>query len=180
MRTLCLISLSLLAVALHAQDTLTPLMVSTGNVSRMKYYEVYKNDGLLVKVGDTLKLGIAIGGKYFSYISEYDILAGTTDVKLDAQYSGNNCIIKRIYVAGSSRAGYSAYMQFKGPWALSMYIFPFEAAVSSGEIIIPNFYTSDLALSELKKAKDKLDLGIITSDEYNRIRAELIKFISKK
>lgn len=177
MKTICIILLFFVAITLKAQDTLTPKMILSNNVSRMKYYEVYINDGLMVKVGDTLRLGVAIGGKYFSYISEYDILAGTTDIKLDAQYSGKMCIIKRIYVAGSSRAGYNVYMQFKGPWALSMYYFSFEPAVSSGEIIIPNYYTSDYALSELKKAKDKLDLDIITIDEYNRIKAELIKFI---
>jgi hypothetical protein len=37
--------------------------------------------------------------------------------------------------------------------------------------------TSDEALSELKKAKDKLDLGIITQEEYDLKKAELTPFI---
>jgi len=37
--------------------------------------------------------------------------------------------------------------------------------------------TSDQAMKELKTAKDKLDLGLITQAEYDRIKAELIKYI---
>jgi hypothetical protein len=164
-------------IKLLAQDTLTPKMVLSGNVSRMKYYDVYANDVIVVKVGDTLKLGSAVGGKYFSYISEIDLIGSSGDSKLDAQYAGNNCIIKKIYVIGSNRAGYSAYMQFKGPFAWCFYVFPFEPAIGSGEIILHNYYTSDVALSELKKAKEKLDLGLISNDEYDKIKKEMSKFI---
>ena len=37
--------------------------------------------------------------------------------------------------------------------------------------------TSDQALEALKKAKDKLDLGLITQEEYEKIKAELTPFI---
>jgi hypothetical protein len=37
--------------------------------------------------------------------------------------------------------------------------------------------TSDDALAELKKAKDKLDLGLITQEKYDEIKAELVKYI---
>ena len=37
--------------------------------------------------------------------------------------------------------------------------------------------SSDEALKELKKAKDKLDLGLITSQEYELKKQELIKYI---
>jgi hypothetical protein len=30
---------------------------------------------------------------------------------------------------------------------------------------------------ELKKAKDKLDLGVITQEEYDKIKIELLKYI---
>ncbi len=38
--------------------------------------------------------------------------------------------------------------------------------------------SSDEALSELKKAKDKFDLELITQEEYNKIKEDLRKFIS--
>jgi hypothetical protein len=34
--------------------------------------------------------------------------------------------------------------------------------------------TSDKAMIELKKAKDKLDLGVITQEEYDKIKVELL------
>ena len=37
--------------------------------------------------------------------------------------------------------------------------------------------TSDEALTELKKAKDKLDLGLITQEEFDKLKAELSKYI---
>jgi hypothetical protein len=37
--------------------------------------------------------------------------------------------------------------------------------------------TSDEALSELKKAKDKLDLGIITQAKYDSLKVEYTKYI---
>jgi hypothetical protein len=39
------------------------------------------------------------------------------------------------------------------------------------------FYQSDDALAQLKKAKDKLDLGIIKQEEYDKIKAELSVYI---
>ncbi len=41
-----------------------------------------------------------------------------------------------------------------------------------------NQKSSDDALSELKKAKDKFDLGLITQNEYESLREELKKFIN--
>lgn len=38
-------------------------------------------------------------------------------------------------------------------------------------------FTSDEALSDLKKAKEKLDLGLITQEEYEKIKSELASFI---
>jgi hypothetical protein len=52
----------------------------------------------------------------------------------------------------------------------------FESTIDFGEITSKGM-TSDDALSELKKAKDKLDLGIITKEEYEAKRTELVKFI---
>ena len=40
-----------------------------------------------------------------------------------------------------------------------------------------NSYTSDEAITELKRFKDKLDLGLITQEDYNKKKEELIKFI---
>jgi hypothetical protein len=49
--------------------------------------------------------------------------------------------------------------------------FSFVNTITSTEI------SSDEALAQLKKAKDKLDLGLITQEEYDKIKAELTPFI---
>ena len=51
-------------------------------------------------------------------------------------------------------------------------------ALNLGEIINPvAAMTSDQALDALKKAKDKLDLGLISQQEYDSIKSELSKLI---
>ncbi len=51
-------------------------------------------------------------------------------------------------------------------------------ALKYGEVVNPKAaMTSDQALSELKKAKDKLDLGLISQQQYDSLRNELIKII---
>jgi hypothetical protein len=56
-----------------------------------------------------------------------------------------------------------------------MYI-DFENAIASGEIVGLGM-TSDKALEELKKAKDKLELEIITQEEYDKIKADLMEYM---
>jgi hypothetical protein len=56
-----------------------------------------------------------------------------------------------------------------------MYI-DLENAIASGEIVGLGM-TSDKALEELKKAKDKLELEIITQEEYDKIKAELMEYM---
>jgi len=64
----------------------------------------------------------------------------------------------------------------KGMTGLSNYTIQFENALSPDEV--KGFgMTSDEALAELKKAKDKLDLGIITQEEFNVLRSELAPLI---
>jgi predicted Zn-dependent peptidase len=67
-------------------------------------------------------------------------------------------------------------MRTKGVIGLLNYTIQFENALSTGEIKGTG-KTSDEALAELKKAKDKLDLGIITQEEYDKIKSDLLPFI---
>jgi hypothetical protein len=56
------------------------------------------------------------------------------------------------------------------------YFFNIEDAITVGEV--KSFgMSSDEALAALKKAKDKLDLGLISQEEYDKIKAELTPFI---
>ncbi len=95
---------------------------------------------------------------------------------LTAASSGQETEIKKIWVVGNKRAGYSVSFRTKGITGLSNYTIQFENALATGEV--KGFgMTSDEALAELKKAKDKLDLGLITQEEYEKIKADLVKYI---
>ena len=67
-------------------------------------------------------------------------------------------------------------MRTKGVTGLMNYTILFENALATGEIKGTGL-TSDEALSQLKKAKDKLDLGIITQEEFDNFKKELTPYI---
>ena len=45
------------------------------------------------------------------------------------------------------------------------------------ELLQDDVQISEEAIAEIKKAKDKLDLEIITQEEYDKIKADLMKYI---
>jgi hypothetical protein len=95
---------------------------------------------------------------------------------LTASSSGSETEIKRITVVGNKRMGYSVSFRTKGITGLSNYTVQFENALSTGEV--KGFgLSSDDALAQLKKGKDKLDLGLITQEEYDKLKADLTKYI---
>ena len=142
---------------------------------RGEYTSYIASDGAVYKVGDRIKIGLPSSNKTFAFITEGDgILLPITN--LTAAYSGTETEIKKIFVGGNKRAGYSVTFRTKGITGISNYTIQFENALSTGEV--KGFgMTSDDALAELKKAKDKLDLGLITQEDYDKLKAELSKYI---
>ncbi len=132
-------------------------------------------DGAVYKIGDKIKIGVPSSNKTFAYITEGDgILLPIT--QLLASASGQSAEIKKIDIGGSKRTGFYASMRCKGLTGLSNYSVQLENAIETGEV--KSFgMTSDEALSELKKAKDKLELGLITQTEYDSLKVEYKKFI---
>jgi hypothetical protein len=145
------------------------------SAERGEFTSYIGSDGAEYKVGDRIKIGVPSSNKTFAFITEGDgfILPITP---LLAASSGQETEIKKIWVVGNKRAGYSISIRTKGITGLSNYTIQFENALSTGEIKGKG-KTSDEALTELKKAKDKLDLGLITQEEYDKLKAELSKFI---
>lgn len=142
---------------------------------RGEYTSYVGSDGGIYKVGDRIKIGVPSSNKTFAFVWMGDGLLMPIE-PLPATYSGTETEIKKIFVAGNKRMGYSVSMRTKGVIGLLNYTIQFENALSTGEIKGTG-KTSDEALSELKKAKDKLDLGLITQEEFDRIKAELAPFI---
>jgi hypothetical protein len=83
-------------------------------------------------------------------------------------------IIKNIIVIGFRDTGYELCITITNKYnQLSLKL---ENAISSGEIN-SSIITSDNALDKLKKAKEKLDLDLITQEEYDNLKKELKKYI---
>jgi hypothetical protein len=142
---------------------------------RGEYTSYVGSDGGIYKIGDRIKIGVPSSNKTFAFITQGDGILMPVSA-LTAASSGTETEIKRIFVLGNKRTGYSVSMRTKGVSGLMNYTIQFENALSTGEIKGYGM-TSDEALAELKKAKDKLDLGLITQEEYDKIKAEITPFI---
>lgn len=140
-----------------------------------EYTSYVASDGAVYKIGDRIKIGIPSSNKTFAFITEGDgFLIPITNLTVAS--SGQETEIKKIWVGGNKRVGYSVSFRTKGLTGVSNYSIHFENALSTGEV--KGFgKTSDEALSELKKAKDKLDLGLITQEEFDSLKLELSKYI---
>lgn len=127
-------------------------------------------DGTLYKAGDIIKIGFPSSNNIFAFIKK----PGTGDY-YPKSYTGKEVQIKYFMASGFKNEGFNAVVVCKGA-LLDMFNIEIENAIQSGEI--KSFgMTSDEALSELKKAKDKLDLGIITQAKYDSLKVEYSKYI---
>lgn len=156
-------------------------LISLCSFAQMTEYTASNN--VTYHIGDTITLGrgSAPNGS-FLYIQMGDTYSalsviggnGQVDVGLPKSWSGKNMIIKKIKEA-----------KFKGSKVVSfsvaggnivLYKVLVEDALSTGELKSSG-YSSDDALAELKKAKDKLDLGLIKQADFDSLKVKLAKFI---
>ncbi len=134
---------------------------------------VSKN-GAVYKIGDRLRIGVPSSNKTFAFIQVVNVLLQV--FPLSASGSGQEAQIKSFIIQGTKRSGYSVLVRSKGSTAIDNYNIQLENAIETGEI--KSFgMTSDEALSELKKAKDKLDLGLINQAKYDSLKLEFTKYI---
>ena len=121
-------------------------------------------------VGDTITIGKPFDDrKSYLYVTQN---AGIELLPLTNLAEGEQVIIKKIKI--QMKTAYIFTTKIKGyVYGLR---FVTERALKFGELK-SKVMSSDEALAELKKAKDKLDLGLITQEEFNALRAELAPLI---
>jgi hypothetical protein len=149
--------------------------VQNATVTSGQFTSYIAKDGSTYKVGDKVSFGTPSGvnGKFVT-ITNMDIAGNVFPVGAGA--INTVAEIKKIRIAGNKRSGYKVAFQTKGVTGIDNYFFFLEDAIQVGEI--KSFgMTSDQALAALKKAKDKLDLGLITQEEYDKTKQELSKYI---
>jgi hypothetical protein len=169
-----LISLSIISFVSNGQEVKYDDL-QKGLITKGQFESYVSKDGSIYKVGDKIQFGNPSGtnGK-FVIIQKMDIAANVYVVGAEA--INTSAEIKKIRVGGTSRSGYKVSFQTKGMTGVDNYFLNIEDAITVGEV--KSFgMSSDEALTALKKAKDKLDLGLITQEEYDKIKAELTPFI---
>ena len=157
------------------------------------------SDGVTYRIGSTITYGYPTNGKYYLYFKDVtgswlntlaeDENATASDRAVNQERAervenraGGVATIKKIQCVpidpyNRMTSGCKIYLVLnRGGLACSN----FEEAIATREVVIkanPEDVASDAALEELKKWKEKLDLQIITQEEYDAKKAELMKKI---
>jgi hypothetical protein len=142
-------------------------------ISKQKKGQVDKyitQNGEEFKVGDTITLGVAFRNEQFDFIQQN---AGIALYPLPNTASNSQVVIKKINISMKTVLVNTTKAQ---GFVYGLAVINFESAIKNGEII-SKIMSSDQALADLKRWKDKLDLGLITEQEYNKKKEELSKYI---
>lgn len=152
------------------------------------------SDGVTYKIGSTITYGYPTNGKYYVYFQDATgswVNALTDNSQNSADAAANREVAERV----ENRAGGVATIKRIECLPLDPFnkltsgckirlvlnrgglvCTNFEEAISTGEIKT-QMKTSDAALLELKQWKEKLDLQLITQEEYDAKKAELMQYI---
>ena len=145
-----------------------------GKLTEKSSYEEYlSKSGNLIKVGDTLTIGIPTSDLGFTYISQGGQRVSNT-------LSDKKVVIDQLKTYGSKKQGFKMYAQFKG-YGLVPVLIDYDTAIETGEIKNPNAKLSkEEAISKLKEAKELLDLNVIDQAKYDSLKNSLTPIILKK
>jgi len=160
----------------YKNDTVTYAELQKGKPYKRYFTSYVAKNGDIFSVGDSIKIlkgsGFQGGFLFIQKSSLWDI----EDVEACRYVAGSYKEIKKIFVAGFKRSGYLIKFQIKGNMIGENLYIVYEDALNSGEIKSKSI-TSNEALELLKKAKTKLDLDLISQEEYDKIKEELKKYI---
>lgn len=128
--------------------------------------------GIVFNVGDKITLGKPSSSNgTFQYATQF-LAWESADVP--SRYAGVSYEIVKVLATGKLE-GRRAVIRCKAPLGSHIDI-SIESAIKSGEVV-SDYKTSDQAIEELKKAKEKLDLDLISQEEYDELKNNLAKYI---
>jgi hypothetical protein len=171
----------------------------TGKTGGDKITAYVASDGVTYTVGSTITYGYPTNGKYYLYFRDEtgswlnmvaeDEKASAADRAADRERAervenraGGVATIKKIQCLpvdpfNRKTCGCKIYLVLNRGGLVCT---NFEEAIATREVVIkanPDDVASEAALQELKKWKEKLDLQIITQEEYDAKKTELMKKI---
>lgn len=157
------------AISTYSQYTTYDEVINRKKKGKINKY--ITETGNEISLYDTLYLGVPFRNENYDYIQQF---AGIAFYPLPSIASGSIVIIKKMKI-------YSGMLTVKttkpNGFVYGLYINNLEGALKAGELIDKDHLTSEEALKQLKLEKDKLDLGLITQEEYDLKKMELRKFI---
>lgn len=195
MKTIYLLLILFVAISAKAQELKFNALGADTIAGPFTSY--LSKDGVLFKVGDNLKIGQPSAVKEFKYITrkELEMTADETilvllkkqsmrepsDTPIGFDAANSDSKINSISLSGTKKTGFYALIKSEGKNMQgiiepSTYTVKVENAIEAGEIKT-SLLSSDQALADLKRAKDKLDLALITKEKYDSIKTELTKYI---
>ena len=170
-------------------QTLTNEMLDN-QTARNQSWVSYDSDFGLFSVGDTLLLGVSSSkwADRYSYIypykySGYVAMAafGSPPAALNsANMKGVQIVVTGIYTKGTKkrRVVVCDFSQINLEGVMSnLCCAATRESLRIGELIVAGHMTKEMALEELKEAKDYLELGLITQEEFDSIKLELTPVI---
>jgi len=167
------------------------LAVNFSNGDTLSKY--ISKDGTEILVGNKLKIGKPLNqNKVFTrlFFGEVNLVKAllSPPIQLSDLYIGEEVVITSIRVSHtkmSKNSPLSVNLYVQNPnapfGAKNRTIFDYEKAVETYEVINPNAQmTREQAIAKLKEAKDLLDLGLMTEQEYNDLKIKLTPIITKQ
>ena len=198
MKKLVVIVALLLGNVVFGQRSLTSseakdLEITSGFRNGDEILEFTLEDGNVIKKGSEFIIGTPLNPTTFTYtriyVGYYNLLSEllTPSIVLNSSFKGTKVVVEtlkvnRIKLKRKSELIILAYVY--DPTLSSLFsekrrtIIDLELALSTGEVVNPNQkMTREEAIGKLKESKDLLDLGLLTQEEYNKIKAELTPII---
>jgi len=150
--------------------------------------ELTLKDGSKIKIGDTFQLGESARKSSDTYASITmgrltvgAALAGgvtyASATMIEADYILKDIKVTNYY--GLVRATF--FLKHSTSTSAISYITATDASLDNGELINPNApLTREEAIAKLKEAKDLMDLGMMSQEEFETLRKELTPIIMNK
>ncbi|EKT3964651.1 hypothetical protein AAIP55_002357 [Flavobacterium psychrophilum] len=154
-------------------------------INKEEITEYISENGTSFKIGDVLKIDKPSNGQIFTSMTirmtTFEMLALTPQEQNNFDYNvyartiaKTSLKIKSFVIEGDKKKGFSIAANLDGV-GHNIQV-RLEYGLEIGEIG-EHKMTSEEAMVQLKSEKDKMELGLITSEEYNSRKAELVKFI---
>ena len=193
-----LLLLTLFALTIFSVNAQELKYSDVNTIGQSKGYLSYvSEDGTVYKVGDVLRLAEPLGYNSYIFVQSLAMLMRTSTLAISRNTEiaikeirivkhsvwSNNANTKAIRTDTKDKTKFSKvdpfYVEFRcneEKFSTFTYCIAIDNAIARGEVKGLGL-TGDEALTQLKRAKDKLDLDLITKDEYNKIKTELVKYI---